>query len=249
MRFVFSDSYLGIITSRQKVNEGPVLEAVVKKLMDGSKEKAERYRQIPSAIRLDEPRGYLPKTQLGADFSEMIRISGITKEELLAAFPVAPTTTPEEQEFLKRCARLSDSALQQLLSVAKFAIDPIWLDKENTICSPSAILYFRFSSMRYEDVRELINTKKYPDPTTKLLKTVWQQPYRRIKLEEVPEVARRLNISAHYCLFLDSDIHIYTDSDAAEELFDYYTLLPEWWKTVLFECADSFSTEAQNDIG
>ena len=249
MRFVFSDSYREVITSRQKANEGPVLEAIVKKLKDGSQEKAERYSQIPSAVRLDEPRGYWPKPLLGADFSEMLRISGITKEELLASFPVAPTTTPEEQEFLERCARLPDSALQQLLSVAKFAIDPTWLDKDNTICSPSAILYFCFSSMRYDEVRELIDTKKYHDPTTNLLKVVWRQPYKRFKLEEIPDVARRLNISAHYFLLLDSDIHIYTDSDAAEELFDYYTLLPEWWKTVLFECADSFSTEAQNDIG
>lgn len=249
MRFVFSDSYREVITSHQKANEGSVLEAIVQKLKDGTQEKAERYSQIPSAIRLDEPRGYLPKTQLGADFSEMIRISEITKEELLASFPVAPTTTPKECEFLERCARLTDSALQQLLSVAKFAIDPIWLDKENSICSPSAILYFRFSSMRYEDIRELIDTVKHPDPTTNLLKMAWRQPYRRIKLEEIPDVARRLNISAHYFLLLDSDIHIYTDSDAAEELFDYYTLLPEWWKTVLFECADSFCMEAQNDIG
>lgn len=249
MRYVFSDSYREVITSHQKANEGPVLEAIVQKLMDGSQEKVRRYCQIPSAIRLDGLRGYLPKTQLGADFSEMIRISGITKEELLASFPVAPTTTPEEQEFLERCARLPDSALQQLLSIARYAIDPIWLDKENTICSPYAILYFCFSSMPYEEIRELTDTKKNPDPTTNLLKLVWKQPKRRIKLEEIPDIARRLRISTHYCLLLDSDIHIYTDSDTIEELFDYYTLLPEWWKTVLFECADSFSTEAKNDIG
>lgn len=248
MRFIFSDSYFELITSRQKANEGPVLEAIVQKLKEGLPEKAERYSQIPSAVRLDESRGYSPKTLLGADFSEMIRVSGITKEELLAAFPSAPTTTPEEREFLERCVRLPDSALQQLLSVAKTAIDPTWLDKENTICSPTAILYFRFASMRYDEIRELINTKKYPDPTTNLLKLVWRQPTKRFKLEEIPDIARKLNVSAHYFLLLDSDIHIYTDSDAAEELFDYYTLLPEWWKTVLFECADTFSTEAQNDI-
>lgn len=238
MQIWMTDGRFKHLTAPQRIDTTSILPGTVLSKLKNDKTRFERFKEMRresnAKLGLDVSTP-LMRVFFGHEFCEMIRASGMTREELIASFPTTVSVPEKDREVFANFEKLDNKTVDVLINLMSKVIDKIWLDDE-LLSSPRSVFLLYVSSRHFSEIKELADLdEKNASPALQHMSAVWKTPnfVAVLKTDYLPEVADYTGLSLHYLLRLENDIPFYSSKPHVDELYDLYTLLDERWKAII----------------
>lgn len=152
---------------------------------------------------------------------------------LFAAVGITTNLSRDDASFLERCKKISETSLQTFTDYLNSGAlcAAWWTEADNPTDRMGDYIRNKYERGERRNIDFGANTQT-------IMKS-FAHYYNALSLDEIPDVAKTLGVSLRWLLCVDNNTAIYTNSAAAENLYDIYKLLPEDRQRIIMAFVDA----------